>query len=80
MMFDVMHQQHQEQINKMKEINKQAHEMAQQSIKQMAEQMAAVYNNLQAAENDNTDPNKKKWQRHQRKKSNASKTASKSDE
>ena len=60
MMFDVMHQQHQEQINKMKEINKQAHEMAQQSIKQMAEQMAAVYNNLQAAKNDNSDPNKKK--------------------
>ena len=42
MMFPMMHQQHQEQINQMKESNKQALEMVHQSIKQMAEQTTAM--------------------------------------
>ena len=50
----------------MKEGNKQALEMAQQSIKQMAEQMKLMYNNLQAEEKDTDKPNKEKGQRHQR--------------
>ena len=50
----------------MTEGNIQALEMAQQSIKQMSEQMTAMYNNLQAAEKENDDPNKEKGQRHQR--------------
>ena len=41
--------------------------MTQQSIKQMAEQMTEMYNNIQVAEKYNVDPNKDKGQRHERK-------------
>ena len=51
----------------MKESNKHALEMAQQSIKQMAEQMKEMYNNIQAVEKENDDPKKEKVQHHQRK-------------
>ena len=67
MMFAMMHKQHQEQLNKMKEINKQDIEMAQQSIKKMADHMTSMYSNLQAAEKKNYNPNKDKEQLHQRK-------------
>ena len=50
----------------MKESNKQALKMAQQSIKQMAEYMTGMYNNQQASEKENADPKKEKEQRHQR--------------
>ena len=46
-MFAMMQQQHHDQTNQMKESNKQALEMAHQSIKQMVEQMMVMYNNLQ---------------------------------
>ena len=62
-----MHKQHQEHLNKMKEINKQDIEMAQQSIKKMADHMTSMYSNLQAAEKKNYNPNKDKEQLHQRK-------------
>ena len=41
--------------------------MAQNSIKEMVEQMTAMYNILQAAEKGNDDPKKEKGKRHQRK-------------
>ena len=40
--------------------------MAQQSILKMVDQMIAMYNNIQAAEKENDDPNKDKGQHHQR--------------
>ena len=49
-MFAMMNQQHPDQLNRMKESNKQVLEMAQQSIKKMAEQMTEMYNNLQVVE------------------------------
>ena len=39
--------------------------MAQQSIKQMAEQTTAMYNNIQEVEKENDYPNKEKGKRHQ---------------
>ena len=65
--FAMMKQQHQEHINQIKESNKQALEMAQQSIKKMAEKMTAMYNSVQAAENYNANPNKEEVRRNQRK-------------
>ena len=47
--------------------NKQALEMAQQSIKKIAEQMTMVYNNLQAEEKENDNPDEKKGKLNQRK-------------
>ena len=80
-MFSITQKQHQEHFNQMKERNKQALEMVQQSIKQMAEQITAMYNNLQAGEKENDDPNKEKVQCHQRNtKSSAPKRDSKSNE
>ena len=49
-MFAMMNQQHPDQLNRMKESNKQVLEMAQQSIKKMEEQTTEMYNNLQAVE------------------------------
>ena len=65
-MFAMMQKKHQEQLNQMKESNKQALEMAQQSIKHIADHMAAMYNNLQVVEKENEGPNKYKGQLHQR--------------
>ena len=42
MMFSMMAEQHQEQLNQMRESNKAAMELAQQSMKQMAAQMAMM--------------------------------------
>ena len=66
-MFAIMQKQNQDQLNQMKESNKQALEMAQQSIKKMAEKMTAMYNSVQAAENYNANPNKEEVRRNQRK-------------
>ena len=66
-MFAIMQKQNQDQLNQMKESNKQALEMAQQSIKKMAEKMTAMYNSVQTAENYNANPNKEEVRRHQRK-------------
>ena len=60
MIFSMMQQQQQDQLNQMKGSNKKALEMAHQSIKQMSEQMMAMYNSVQAAEKENVDPNKEK--------------------
>ena len=49
MIFSMMQQQQQDQLNQMKGSNKKALEMAHQSIKQMSEQMMAMYNSVQAA-------------------------------
>ena len=46
MMFAMMQQQHQEQLNQMKDNNKQALEISQQPIKQIVDQMMEMYNNL----------------------------------
>ena len=46
-----MKQQHQEHINQIKESNRQALEMAQQSINQMEYQMTVMYNSVKAAGN-----------------------------
>ena len=51
-MFVMMQQQHQDNPNQMKESKKQALEMAQQTIKKIAEQMTTMYNNLQAQKGD----------------------------
>ena len=68
MMFYMMQQQHQDQLNQMKEINKQALKMVQQSINQMAEQIMAMYSSVQAAKKENVDPDKEKGQLRQIKK------------
>ena len=44
MMFAMMQQQHQEQLNQMKESNEKVMEMAQRTIKEMAAQMTALVN------------------------------------
>ena len=77
--FSMMQHQHQDQLDQMIESKKQALEMAQHSITQMAEKMTVMYNNLQAEEKDNDDPNKDSGQRHQRKKSSAPKRATKAN-
>ena len=43
-----------------RESKTQALEIAQQSLNQMAEQMTAMYNNLQATEKDNGDPTRRR--------------------
>ena len=67
-MFAVMQKQHQEQLNQMKERNKQDLKMAQQSMKKMAEQIMVMYNTVQVAEKYNAEPNKEKGRRRQIKK------------
>ena len=52
----------------MKESYKQALKMAQQSMKQIAEQMMVMYNIVQAKEKENDDHNKEKGRRRQMKK------------
>ena len=79
MMFAMIQQQHQEYINQMKESNKQALEMAQQSTKKMAEQMTVMYNKLYATEKENYNPNKEKGQFHQRKKIQCTKEVQKAN-
>ena len=46
MMFSMMAEQHQEQLNQMRKSNKAAMEMSQQSMKQMAAQMAMMCGQL----------------------------------
>ena len=50
----------------MKESNKQAFEIAQQSMNQMAEQMTVMCNILQHTGKDNADPNNDNRHRRQR--------------
>ena len=59
MMFAMMQEQHQEQMNQMRESNKAALEMAQQSMKEMAAMMKAMNGrgNDNATDKENTPPN-----------------------